>query len=85
LSQRDKFLPWIAKAINLPVIEILQKAGIENTEGLGNQADEIKDRFSQLTIEAQAHLQQQIQVVLETQRRAVARLSSIKIMGVVIF
>jgi hypothetical protein len=78
LSQRDKFLPLVAKAVNLPVIEVLRRAGIENTEGLGNQAEEIKDLFSQLTIEDQTHIRQQIQVMLEVQRRADPRLSSKK-------
>jgi hypothetical protein len=68
LSQWDKFLPWVAKAVNLPAIEVLRRAGVEKTEGLGHQAEEIKALFSQLTIENQAHLQQPIEVTLEVQR-----------------
>ncbi len=73
------FCRGVAKAFNLPVIEVFRKAGIENTEDLGNKAEEIKELFSQLTTENQAHIRQQIQVLLEMQRRDEARRSTNKI------
>jgi transcriptional regulator with XRE-family HTH domain len=72
------FCRGVAKAFNLPVIEVFRRAGIENTEDLGNKAEEIKELFSQLTTENQAHIRQQIQVLLEMQRRDEARRSSNK-------
>jgi transcriptional regulator with XRE-family HTH domain len=67
------FCRGVAKAFNLPVIEVFRRAGIENTEDLGNKAEEIKDLFSQLTTENQEHIQQQVRVLLEMQRREDAR------------
>jgi transcriptional regulator with XRE-family HTH domain len=72
------FCRGVAKAFNLPVIEVFRRAGIGNTEDLGNKAEEIKELFSQLTTENQAHIRQQIQVLLEMQRRDDVRLSSKK-------
>ena len=72
------FCRGVARAFNLPVIEVFRRAGIENTEDLGNKADEIKDLFSQLTTENQSHIRQQIQVLLEMQRRDDVRHSSKK-------
>ena len=63
------FCRGVAKAFNLPVIDVLRKAGIENTDWPGNKVEEIKELFNQLTIENQAYIRQQILVLLEMQRR----------------
>ncbi len=72
------FCRGVAKAFNLPVIEVFRKAGIENPDGSPNMADEVKDLFSQLSPENQAHIRQQILVLLEMQRRDNALQSSKK-------
>ena len=72
------FCRGVARAFNLPVIEVFRRAGIETTEDSGNKAEGIKDLFGLLTTENQAHIQQQIQVLLEMQRRDDAKRSSKK-------
>ena len=63
------FCRGVAKAFNLPVIEVFRQAGIENPDGPLSMTDEVKELFSQLSIENQAHIRQQILVLLEMQRR----------------